>query len=84
MKEAAGEANLTVIAILLIGVIAAVATPLISSMMKNTAKSSCCQSAGYVWENGKCNSVNATSGEKSELSTEAWGQIWDSDKSQCK
>lgn len=56
MKEAAGEANLTVIAILLIGVIAAIATPLIKSIMKNTARSSCCQSYGYIWEDGICHS----------------------------
>ena len=54
MKEAAGEANLTVIAILLIGVIAAIATPLIKSIMQNTAKSSCCQSYGFIWEDGAC------------------------------
>ena len=34
MKEAAGEANLTVVAIILIGVIVAVVTPLINSLMK--------------------------------------------------
>ena len=31
MKEAAGEANLTVVAIILIGVIVAVVTPLVNS-----------------------------------------------------
>ena len=35
MKEAAGEANLTVVAIILIAVIVAVATPLISNLMKS-------------------------------------------------
>jgi len=54
MKEATGEANLTVITIILIGVIVAVATPIINSMMTNTAKRSCCQNAGGVWESGKC------------------------------
>ena len=42
MKEASGEANLTVITIILIGVIVAVATPIINSMMTNTAKRTCC------------------------------------------
>ena len=50
MKEAAGEANLTVIAILLIGVVAAVVTPLISGLMKNQAQKSCCQSNGGEWD----------------------------------
>ena len=36
MKEASGEANLTVVAIILIGVIAAVVTPLIRYTMNKT------------------------------------------------
>ena len=54
MKEAAGEANLTVVTIILIGVIVAIATPLINSMMTNTAQRSCCQNAGGVWTDGAC------------------------------
>lgn len=49
MKEASGEANLTVITIILIGVIVAVATPIINSMMTNTAQRTCCQNAGGVF-----------------------------------
>ena len=41
MKEAAGEANMTVVTIILIGVIVAIATPIVNSMMENTAKRSC-------------------------------------------
>ncbi len=54
MKEAAGEANLTVVAIILIAVVVAVATPLINSLMKNSANRSCCTDAGGVWKSGKC------------------------------
>lgn len=54
MKESAGEANITVITIVLIGVIAAIATPLITNLMKNSEKSSCCQANGGVWKAGKC------------------------------
>ncbi len=54
MKEAAGEANLTVIAIILIGVIAAVATPLINNAMKTTERRSCCMQNGGTWENNAC------------------------------
>ena len=50
MKEAAGEANLTVVAIILIAVIVAVATPLISNLMKSSASKSCCTDAGGVWK----------------------------------
>ena len=53
MKEAAGEANLTVVAIILIGVIVAVVTPLINSLMTSTAERTCCTDAGGVWK-GKC------------------------------
>lgn len=49
MKEAAGEANLTVVAIILIGVVVAVVTPLVNSLMSSTANRACCTDAGgYV------------------------------------
>ncbi len=54
MKEAAGEANLTVVAIILIAVIVAVATPLINSLMKSSANKSCCTDAGGVWKQNQC------------------------------
>lgn len=54
MKEAAGEANLTVVAIILIGVVVAVVTPIVNSMMKNTAKRACCTDAGYIWKGNSC------------------------------
>lgn len=46
MKEAAGEANLTVVAIILIAVVVAVATPLVGSLMKRAKNRSCCTDAG--------------------------------------
>ena len=54
MKEAAGEANLTVVAIILIGVIVAVVTPLVNNLMSNTAERACCTDAGGVWSGGQC------------------------------
>lgn len=53
MKEASGEANLTVITIILIAVVVAVATPLISSLMNTTKNRACCTDAGGVWK-GQC------------------------------
>jgi len=50
MKEASGEANLTVVAIILIGVIAAVVTPLITSLMKTTEERTKCMNAGGTWD----------------------------------
>lgn len=55
MKEASGEANLTVVTIILIGVIVAVVTPLITSLMSNTEERTNCLNDGGTWENGQCN-----------------------------
>lgn len=60
MKEAAGEANLTVVAIILIGVVVAVVTPLVSNLMSNTACRSCCTDAGGVYKSGKCTAANGS------------------------
>lgn len=54
MKEAAGEANLTVVAIILIGVVVAVATPLVTSLMGNARYRSCCTDAGGVMVDNMC------------------------------
>jgi len=54
MKEASGEANLTVVTIILIGVIVAVVTPLITSLMKNTEERTKCLNNGQCWENNVC------------------------------
>ena len=58
MKEAAGEANLTVVAIILIAVVVAVATPLISNLMKSSSEKACCTDAGGVWKGGQCTDPN--------------------------
>ncbi len=54
MKEAAGEANMTVITIILIGVIAAIAIPIVNNAMKSTQAKSCCSNVGGVWANNTC------------------------------
>ena len=80
MKEASGEANLTVITIILIGVVLAIATPLITTMMKGTAKKSCCQSYGGSWESNKCYVTNAA-GTRSQV---AESNFWDATNNKCK
>ena len=60
MKEAAGEANLTVVAIILIAVVVAVATPLVNSLMSTATKRSCCTDYGGIWEDNKCKQVSST------------------------
>ena len=54
MKEAAGEANMTVITIVLIAIVLGVGTVIVNNVMNNTAKSGACQTAGGAWKNGKC------------------------------
>lgn len=54
MKEAAGEANLTVVAIILIGIIVAVVTPIINSMMENTKNRTECMNNGGTWGDNGC------------------------------
>ena len=54
MKEAAGEANLTVVAIILIGVVVAVVTPLINNMMKGTAGRACSTNGGGSVDGTTC------------------------------
>lgn len=54
MKEAAGEANMTVITIVLIGLVAAVGAVLIPNLLTSTSKQACCTSVGGTWANGTC------------------------------
>lgn len=65
MKEAAGEANITVITVVLIGVIAAVGMVLIPRLTTSMKAKSCCTDGGgyvsgntccYDNEHGKCGS----------------------------
>lgn len=54
MKEAAGEANMTVITIVLIAIVLGVGTVLVTQLMNNTKNSSACSSCGGYWKGGKC------------------------------
>lgn len=54
MKEASGEANITILTVLLIGIVALVATPLITNIMNSTSRQSCCTTAGGEWRGGDC------------------------------
>ena len=54
MKEAAGEANMIVLVIVLIAIVAAVATPLITNLMKSVSNKACCTDAGGTWSGGTC------------------------------
>ena len=61
MKEAAGEANMTVITIVLIGVVAAVGAVFIPRLLSSAMYRSCCTGAGGIWENNYCRAITPTS-----------------------
>lgn len=54
MKEATGEANMTVVTIILISVIVAIATPIVKNMMTNTQERTTCMNNGGCWVDGAC------------------------------
>ena len=58
MKESAGEANMTVITIVLIGLVAAAGAIIIPNLLNQTKQSSCCQSNGGVWYQGACHTAS--------------------------
>lgn len=62
MKEAAGEANITVITIVLIGVVAAVGAILIPRVMHTVEDKSCCQELGGVVSGVNCTGVTDNNG----------------------
>lgn len=54
MKEAAGEANMTVITIVLIGIVAAAGAILLPNIFKGMEKKSCCTQNNGVWYKNAC------------------------------
>lgn len=54
MKSATGEANLTVITIILIAVMVPIIMFVVRRLMVTSAKKSCCNGAGGIWENSTC------------------------------
>lgn len=54
MKESAGEANMTIITIVLIGIVLAVGIPLVTNLLNNTSSNSDCLSNGGHIQNGQC------------------------------
>ena len=60
MKEASGEANMTVITIMLIAIVGVVGTIIINNVMNSTQKRACCTEAGGEWTGGSC---SVTGGE---------------------
>ena len=68
MKSAAGEANLTVVAIILITVIVSIATPIVMSLMKNQTWKACCTDQGGTVSGSTC-TINGKGFGKADLMT---------------
>ena len=59
MKEAAGEANMTVITIVLIAIVLGVGTMVVTNLMNSNKNSTACQACGGVWQGGACLEIGA-------------------------
>ena len=66
MKEAAGEANMTVITIVLIGVVSAVGLVLVPRLLNNTPEKACCTNNGGKWSGTSCASVSGIDFDEDE------------------
>ena len=62
MKEAAGEANMTVITIVLIGVVAAAGAIFIPKLITSMKARSCCTEYSGTWQNGVCKGSSFNNG----------------------
>ena len=71
MKEAAGEANMTVITIVLIGLVAALGAILIPRLLDTLNAKSCCMENGGTYEKDRCNWNGKTYTRKQVL---AWDE----------
>ena len=54
MRESMGEANMTVIAVVIIGIVAAVGAILIPKLLSITIYRSCCNQSGGIWKENYC------------------------------
>ena len=71
MKEAAGEANMTVITIVLIGVVAGVGLLLVPKLMQNAKAKACCTDAGWFVSGTWC--CNPQGGGSCSVGNYRWG-----------
>ena len=77
MKEAAGEANMTVITIVLIAIVLAVGTIIVTNLMRTTSLKSACNNIGGTVVNGtQCQVKNNVTGETTTVSCTASGNVY--------
>lgn len=76
MKEAAGEANMTVITIVLIAIVLGVGTLIVNNLMNSNTRSSACSAAGGTWQSGTCYQTSDCTGTNGECPTSAATLTW--------
>ncbi len=54
MKEATGEANMTIVTVVLIGIITLIATPIITNLVQQSRNRACCVNNGFQFTGGRC------------------------------
>lgn len=83
MKEATGEANITVITIVLIAIVLAVGTVIVNSVLSNAKASSCCTSIGGSWVGGRCCNSKSYDSDKKTCKNDDYILKNDSEYSAC-
>ena len=81
MKEAAGEANMTVVTIILITAIVAVVTPIVMSTISNSGKRTCCTNGGAIWSGSSCYYVTSSGAKDAKVEETTY---WNSTDKTCK
>ena len=81
MKEAAGEANMTVITIVLIAIVLGVGTIIVNNLMTSNKKSSACSAAGGTWKNGACFDTSTCTSDGATIDCSSGTALtWDDDE----
>ena len=81
MRQSVGQANITVIIIVLIGIVAMVGSVLIPRLANSSIYTSCCNEAGGIWENGYCRAQTPTTCDNREALFHAYDEcVMDSGK----
>ena len=60
MKESAGEANMTVITIVLIALVLAIGTPLVRGALHTSSRRTCCTASGGTWNSRSSTCTNGS------------------------
>ena len=68
MKEAAGEANMTVVTIVLIAIVLGVGTLIVNNLMSSSSTKASCAEVGGMWHEGQCRTGCTATGTSGQYS----------------